>query len=120
MVPVTIIPSLSNQTHSVLDAILSLARRGLHVFPVRSRGKTPLILQWPTASTCDAETLTRWERQYPNCNWGLVCGPKSGVFVLDVDGEKGAASIRNLCTRHGEEWLHTLTVVTARGRHFYF
>src|SRR6266567_362568 len=121
MVPVTIVSSPpKNQANSVLDAILSLARRGLRVFPVRGHGKTPLITQWPTIATSDAETLTGWERQHPDCNWGLVCGPKSGVFVVDVDGKEGAAAIRHLCTLHGEEWLQTLTVLTARGRHLYF
>ena len=120
MVPVSIASPSTGHAHSDLDAVLALAGRGLHIFPVQSRGKTPLLFQWPTASTCDAETIKGWVREYPHCNWGLVCGPKSGVFVLDVDGEEGVAAIRHLCALHGEEWLHTLTVLTARGRHLYF
>lgn len=45
---------------------------------------------------------------------GIVCGPVSRVFVLDIDGEQGEKSI---------EQYHiprTWTVKTPHGRHFYF
>ena len=61
-----------------------------------------------------------WQRQYSGCNWGLACGPDSDVWVLDVDGDEGAAAMRELCSTFGDEWIDTLTVVTARGRHLYY
>jgi putative DNA primase/helicase len=42
------------------------------------------------------------------------------VFVLDVDGDEGEAAIRELCSTFGDEWMDTLTVTTARGRHLYY
>jgi hypothetical protein len=37
-----------------------------------------------------------------------------------VDGDTGAASLRDLCDKHGDGWTRTLTCVTARGKHLYF
>jgi hypothetical protein len=60
-------------------------------------------------------------KQYPGSNWGLATGHDSGVFVLDVDGEEGAAAIGELIRLHGGDFLmNTLTVRTARGKHLYF
>jgi hypothetical protein len=42
------------------------------------------------------------------------------VWVLDVDGEPGRASLRSLVERHGEEWTKTLTAKTGTGLHLYF
>jgi hypothetical protein len=42
------------------------------------------------------------------------------VFVLDVDGNEGAASLIGLIKDHGHEWTDTLNAKTARGSHFYF
>jgi hypothetical protein len=42
------------------------------------------------------------------------------VFVLDVDGEEGAASVRDFCSVFGDGWMDTLAATTSRGRHLYF
>lgn len=102
------------------EEVLRLAGRGFRLFPVEPRGKRPLILKWQDKATCDVETLLVWAGQHPGCNWGLACGPDSGVFVLDVDGDKGAAAICELCSTFGEEWMDTLIATTARGRHLYY
>jgi hypothetical protein len=109
-----------NEAHSALDAVLRGARRGFCLFPVEGRGKRPLISEWPEKATSDPETLIAWARQYTGCNWGLACGPRSSVFVLDVDGEAGAVAVRELCSAYDEKWLETLAVLTASGRHLYF
>ena len=113
-------PMMPKQVASVDLPVLNLSRRGFRMFPVETRGKRPLISEWPQRATSDAEVLRAWVRQYPSCNWGLVCGLPSGVFVLDVDGEDGAAAIRFLCQRYGDDWTNTLTVQTGRGVHLYF
>ena len=50
--------------------------------------------------------------QDEHANLGIVCGPASGVFVLDQDGEQGPQSLL----------LRELppTVKTGSGRHYYF
>lgn len=102
------------------SAVLPMAARGFRLLPVEAGGKRPLIPEWPEKATCDAETLSAWQSQYPGCNWGLACGSDSGVFVLDVDGDEGAAAIRELCSTYGDEWMDTLTAITARGLHLYY
>jgi|SRR5580700_2872753 hypothetical protein len=113
-------PLLAKQVDSVYLPVLNLSQRGFRMFPVETRGKRPLISEWPQRATSDADELRAWVQQYPGCNWGLVCGLPSGVFVLDVDGEDGAAAIRSLCQRYGDDWTNTLRVETGRGVHLYF
>jgi putative DNA primase/helicase len=43
----------------------------------------------------------------------------SGIFVLDVDGDVGKASLKTLQAKHGH-LPKTVTVKTGRGRHYYF
>jgi hypothetical protein len=100
--------------------ILRMATRGFRLFPIEKRSKHPLTKRWPERATCDGDTLRAWVQEYPACNWGLACGLASGLFVLDVDGAEGEAALHELCRQNGYDWLETLTVKTARGRHFYF
>lgn len=101
-------------------SILGLASRGFQLFPVEARGKQPLIKEWPVKATSDPEALRTWMKRYPGCNWGLATGHDSGVFVIDVDGEEGAAAIEELIRLHGGDLTNILTVKTARGKHLYF
>lgn len=50
----------------------------------------------------------------PNGKVGVVCGPISRIFVLDIDGAVGEESIR------GRSIPNTWTVKTPHGRHYYF
>jgi putative DNA primase/helicase len=118
--PFLMSPAMEGPRQGTLATVLRLAGRGFRLFPVEAWGKKPLIREWPEKSTCEAEILSEWHCQHPGCNWGLACGPDSGVFVLDVDGDEGAAAVRELCTKFGASWLSTLAATTARGRHLYF
>lgn len=112
-------PTAEEQILPALETVLRMATRGFRLFPVAARSKRPLIEEWPERATSDAEILHAWLQEYPGCNWGLACGPDSGVFVLDVDGDEGAASLRGLGEDHEQEWRDTLSAETARGFHFY-
>jgi hypothetical protein len=103
-----------------LDVVLQMAELGFCLFPVKKWDKRPLISDWPRKATCDVETLSVWRHEFPECNWGLATGQASGVFVLDVDGEEGAAAISELVRLHCDDWTNTLTAKTARGKHLYF
>ena len=105
---------------SEFDAVLCMAAKGWRLFPVEPRGKMPLIRKWPERATCDMAILRAWSQKYFRCNWGLATGPAGGVWVLDADGEQGEAAIRSLIEQHGHGWTETLSVKTARGRHFYY
>jgi len=108
------------QPNALEITLLRMAARGFRLFPVAIRSKRPLIGEWPERATSDAERLHAWKQEYSGCNWGLTCGCDSGVFVLDVDGDEGAASLRGLVKDHGREWTDTLSAKTARGFHLYF
>lgn len=100
-------------------AVESLARLGWRLFPCKSCDKTPLV-KWRDAATSDLAVIRGWQQKYSGCNWAVACGLDSGVWVLDVDGPNGEASLDALCRNRGREWLRTLIALTARGHHVYF
>ena len=103
---------------SNLDAALGYAAQGLPVFPCLPRGKEPAIKRGFHAATTNPETIRRYWR-VPDRNIGIATGALSGVWVLDIDGDDGAASLRALEAQHGklpETWSSS----TGRGRHIWF
>ncbi len=98
---------------------LALADRGFRLFPVRERGKVPLVNGWKVRATSDPRELALWSAQHPGCNWAAATGLPSGVFAVDVDGPQGSASLQRLLAGNGS-LPETLTVITGRGKHFYF
>jgi hypothetical protein len=84
-----------------LDRVLGLAARRWRLFPCAPHTKTPLLKGWPVLASSDPATIRKWAVKHPGCNWGLATGPDSGVFVLDVDGERGRASLATLEVQHG-------------------
>jgi bifunctional DNA primase/polymerase-like protein/AAA domain-containing protein len=42
-----------------------------------------------------------WYEDNPGDNVGIVTGPESGIFAVDVDGQAGIASITDLAREHG-------------------
>jgi KaiC/GvpD/RAD55 family RecA-like ATPase len=78
-------------------------------------GKRPLV-RWTefTGRMATDEEKQDWEKTYPNSDTGIVCGPISGLFVLDIDGAEGEESIK------GRDIPKTWTVKTPHGRHYYF
>lgn len=105
---------------ATVDGVLALADRGWRLLPVEPHGKRPLLPAWPTRASCDARQVRSWSEAYPDANWAVACGRESGVWTLDVDGERGENSLRELSDRHGRGWLDTLSVITPRGGHFYY
>jgi putative DNA primase/helicase len=102
-----------------LQEALTLAARGWPVFPCQSRGKKPLVTDWPHRATCDtAELEAHWLR-FPTGNVAIATGARSGIFVLDVDGQEGSDSLQEWA-RAGKKLPDTLRVMTARGSHLYF
>lgn len=102
-----------------LTGLLQLAERGWRLHPYKTRDKTPLT-RWKTTASSDPDVIERWYRSgFPGCNWGVVCGPESGVWVLDVDGDRGCESLAGLIAEHGP-LPRTLTSLTGRGKHLWF
>ena len=90
-------------TGALLAAALDLTRHGWRVFPLRPRGKEPLIEggRGYLDATTDPEVIREWWRRWPKANIGVACAP-SGLVVLDVDPRHdGDTTIHQLTTSHG-------------------
>src|SRR4051795_1668375 len=83
-----------------LSAALDYASRGLPVFPVVPRGKTPAVPRGFHRATTNPATIRRYWTD-PDRNIGIPTGAPSGIWVLDVDGVEGEASLRALEIKHG-------------------
>jgi hypothetical protein len=99
---------------ALIEEAERLAERGWRLLPCAPRGKTPLLKRWPTLASADFAAIREWAAKHPECNWGVATGPNSGVFVLDVDGEAGRASLAALAAQHGPLPV-TLVSLTGRG-----
>ena len=84
----------------LLAAALDYAARGLPVFPCLPRGKTPAVARGFHAATTNPATIRRYWTD-PDRNIGIPTGMPSGVWVLDIDGPEGEASLRALEMKHG-------------------
>ncbi len=88
-------------------------RRGLCPIPVKDRSKQTALVQLAPYLERKAtpEELSSW--QWPGV--GIVTGPVSGVFVLDVDGREGEAELK----RHGHP-VTPMVRTASGGLHLYF
>jgi hypothetical protein len=93
------------------------ARQGWRVFPLRPRGKQPVIDGGFHKATADQATVEAWWTRWPGANIACAPGP-SGFVVIDVDGVEGEALAQSL----GLLAEPTLEVATGRngGRHRWY
>lgn len=72
------------------DAALEYAQAGYAVFPIKARGKTPLIKEWQKRATTDKNKISSWWDKWPQANIAIACGQISrGLIVIDVDKKSG-------------------------------
>lgn len=98
------------------------AKRKRQWTPCTKIGKVPWGLKWQDDATNDSEVAYDiWsERRHHFSNIGILCGAKSGLVGLDIDGEVGLAALAKLEEKFGP-LPHTVTVKTGSGgRHFWF
>jgi putative DNA primase/helicase len=111
------------------------ARRGWHVLPLYAvndgrcecvagrscdhPGKHPRTPNGVKDATTDRKTIKDWWKRWPDANIGVATGRTSGIFVIDVDGDVGKESLKELQAEHGR-LQKTVTVQTGKGRHRYF
>lgn len=102
------------------EAALAYAERGCLVFPCRAGEKVPATGNGVLGAKRDADAIRACWTSKPDLNIGLATGRRSGIVVLDVDGDEGWDSLHRLEDRH-EELPTTASVTTPRGgQHFYF
>lgn len=99
---------------------LELIRMRRRLFPIAPLAKTPLIPNWPDLATDDQEQIQTWANRWPDCNWALATGARSGIFAVDFDGEEGLVALHDWITEHGEDWIETRGVKTPRGFHLWY
>ncbi len=103
----------------ILKGLMKALNAGWAVFPLVEAGKTPLYRGGRRDATRSRPRVLNHWKQYPYHNYGIATGKPSGIFVLDIDGPEGEASLVSLCAKNGL-LLPTVTVITANGRHLYF
>lgn len=113
--------------NELLRAALALEAKGFSVFPLLPRDKKPNSDLLPhdaegkptwkpfQVERADSLQIEVWWAREPNGNIAIATGLVSGVFVLDVDGSEGIASLKE----YGEI-PPTPIVKTGSGFHIYF
>jgi len=118
-----------------LSRALRYASNGLAVLPLHTirdgrctcssaakcdhRGKHPRTPNGVKDASTDRKTIKSWWDSWPDANIGIATGRLSGIFVLDVDGDLGKESLKELKAKHGR-LPKTVAVRTGKGRHLYF
>lgn len=121
---------------SFFDQAAPLARLGWLIHPVHGfvngvctcgRGdhgtdsaKHPRLAGWQDDATTDLGQLARWDGRWPDANVGIVTGPRSGLLVLDVDGEVGRSSLAELERVHGPLPVTPRVRTGSGGQHYLF
>ncbi|MQA06847.1 MAG: DNA primase [Streptosporangiales bacterium] len=125
-------------TNATVNAALTAAGLGWHVFPLAPGSKRPVFRAWETHATTAPDRIRRYWTAHPRHGIGIACGP-SGLLVIDIDRSKSNADSRPpewqrpgitdgldvlaaVCEQAGEPLPPTTyTVATpSGGRHLYF
>ena len=103
---------------------LFLCKQGYSLLPLRPTSKVPYMELLPVTAesrsswslyqlrpASEAEVL-KWFTFDPECNYGIITGPATGLYILDVDNIKKLPKAKPLPP--------TVIVETGRGYHYYF
>ena len=108
----------------ILTHALDYANNGWRIIPIRPGEKRPALNNWTQHATTDPDTIrTWWTGPYKDHGIGIVTGPETGMFVLDVDitdTKAGDETLADLEQRYGP-LPDTLTSITGSGGlHLFF
>ena len=123
------------EKRALLEALTNI---GVHVLPLwwvkpdgscacgtscqGNAGKHPLVsLHWADKATTDMRRVDNLLSSYPDCNWGVLTGVRSGIFIVDVDAKgDGQKTLDGMVAKHGPV-PQTMQVATGGGgTHYYF
>jgi len=93
-----------------------------HLVPLHK--KKAVMTNWPDNCSNDPEVVATWKTKYKpatgSINYGVVCGEKSQVWVLDIDDKGDKKGTESLHKAFGD-MPETVTVDTpSGGKHYYF
>lgn len=107
---------------TLAEAAEFYAAKGLKVLALAEKDKRPDGRVCPNGFKDATNDLTKvksaW-KQLPNLNIGIVTGKENGIVVVDIDGDVGKETWRNLIKQH-EYKSKTLKIATGKGCHLYF
>lgn len=107
--------------HTNAEWALQYASIGWSIFPLAPRSKVPLTPNGVYDASCNAELVWKGWGETPDANIGLACGLASGLWVLDVDCDKGGAKSIEEQILAGNKLPRTLTSWTGgNGYHCFF
>lgn len=101
--------------NKLLLSALWYAKHGWAVFPLYSRGKTPLTEYGFKDATKDEAQIRRWWQQWPNANLGIATGDVSGFWVLDVDKDHDGFETLDALLKDYAPLPRTLETLTGSG-----
>ena len=74
---------ISTNTLTMKSRPAELLHSGFAIFPCHK--KIPVTKHGVKDATTSFDEVFAWIRIYPNAFWGIACGERSGIVVLDVD-----------------------------------
>lgn len=98
---------------------LTLAKKGLAVFPCLPKAKEPATPRGCLDASKDPHMIRHWWGQNPDYNVAIATGAASGAFVIDTDSIDAEGELSKLEDTYGR-LPATVEALTARGRHLYF
>ena len=105
----------------MLAAVLKYARHGTPIFPVDPADKSPLCAHGFHDATATERQVRRWWRRWPNAMIGMPTGPRTRIWVLDVDAELIATHpMARLYAIHGPLPNTAASDTPRGGMHFFF
>lgn len=104
----------------LIRAALAFAKRGIPVFPCVPRGKRPINKRGCHGATTDLAVVRDWWIREPSANLAVATGTKARIFVVDVDGDEGEASLKQLESDHGILPSTVEYFTGGGGRHLWF
>jgi Bifunctional DNA primase/polymerase, N-terminal len=106
---------------TLLTAALRYAQAGYAIFPIVPGDKVPLKgVHWREDATTDEATIRQWWEATPDANIGLPTGSVNNLFVVDVDGDEGRATLHALEFTNGKLPYTHLVTTPSGGYHRYF
>ncbi len=112
-----------NKPPTLGESALWYGAQGYRVLPIVPGDKRPLIKDWPTFASNDAQVIHQWWTQWPAANIAIACGEGSGLVVLDLDvkdGKDGLASARELLNGSAHLLDGVVQTTPSGGRHVLF
>jgi putative DNA primase/helicase len=108
------------EARPLLDTALAYAAHGWHVFPCQPQGKQPATAHGLHDATTDADQITTWWTRTPDANIAIATGTTSGLYVIDIDGAQGEATLEQLEATHGALPDTVQAITGGDGWHYLF